>query len=270
VPAFGLDLRRSVADASTLRPRARRLQRVVSGHLPPYPIAMPGQEASLPFVDSILSFESGADIEAVSRDELDHARASLETIVATPSTPDLENLLRPLNRLVIRIGSVRRAISLLRNVHPAQAVRDACEFAEREIAKFFTDLSLDRRVYDRIAAVELDGLDRVTRRFVEVVLRAVRRAGVERDEETGAEVRKIREELVELGQRFTRNIVSDVRAIAVDPSELEGLPEDWIRLHPPGPDGKVRVTTDYPDYHPFMTYSRSGNARAELYRAFRS
>src|SRR5690606_27636793 len=80
VPAFGLDLRRSVADASTLRPRARRLQRVVSGHLPPYPIAMPAQEASLPFVDSILSFESGADIEAVSRDELDHARASLETI----------------------------------------------------------------------------------------------------------------------------------------------------------------------------------------------
>src|SRR5690606_24105564 len=115
-----------------------------------------------------------------------------------------------------------------------------------------------------------DGLDRVTRRFVEVVLRDFRRAGVDRDEETRAEVRKIREELVELGQRFTRNIVSDVRAIAVDPSELEGLPEDWIRLHPPGPDGKVRVTTDYPDYHPFMTYSRSGNARAELYRAFRS
>ena len=49
-------------------------------------------------------------------------------------------------------------------------------------------------------------------------------------------------------------------------AELDGLPEDYVRAHPPGADGKVRITTDYPDYVPFMTYARDGAAREELWR----
>lgn len=221
-------------------------------------------------MDSILALRSGEEIDAVARAELAEARRELNSIVSRAEHPDADNTLRPLNRLVLRLGSVRRAISLLRNVHPAADVREACELSEREIAKFFTELSLDRRTYDRIAAVGVDDLDPVARRFVEVVLRDFRRAGVDRDEEVRAEVRRIRERLVQLGQQFTRNIVTDVRSVEVELDELEGLPPDWVRAHPPGPEGTVRVSTDYPDYHPFMIYARSPRARAELYREFRS
>jgi thimet oligopeptidase len=82
-------------------------------------------------------------------------------------------------------------------------------------------------------------------------------------------VNALREDLVRIGQEFGRNIKDDVRRLPLDPAELDGLPEDWRRVHPPGPDGKVTVTTDATDYVPFMTYARNEQAREELWRLYR-
>ena len=40
------------------------------------------------------------------------------------------------------------------------------------------------------------------------------------------------------------------------PSALDGLPADFVESHPAGDDGLVEITTDYPDYVPFMTFCR--------------
>ena len=82
-------------------------------------------------------------------------------------------------------------------------------------------------------------------------------------------MRALREELVRIGQEFGRNIKDDVRRLELDPAELDGLPEDWRRTHPPGDGGKVTVTTDNTDYVPFMTYARSERAREALWRLYR-
>lgn len=48
---------------------------------------------------------------------------------------------------------------------------------------------------------------------------------------------------------FDRNISDDVRTVAVAiVSELDGLPQDDFDAHKPGPDGKIRITTNYPDF----------------------
>ena len=52
--------------------------------------------------------------------------------------------------------------------------------------------------------------------------------------------------------------------------ELAGLPEDYIAKHAPEKDGKIRITTDYPDYVPFMTFAKNDARRLELYRMFRN
>ena len=75
---------------------------------------------------------------------------------------------------------------------------------------------------------------RPRRCLVEKSLRDFRRAGVDRDDATRARVRALRDELVRIGQEFGRNIRDDVRSCGVDPAELAGLPEDWLRAHPPG------------------------------------
>ena len=50
--------------------------------------------------------------------------------------------------------------------------------------------------------------------------------------------------------------------------DLAGLPQDYINAHPPDEDGKITITTDYPDYFPFMTYAQSDDHRKELSRLF--
>jgi len=61
-----------------------------------------------------------------------------------------------------------------------------------------------------------------------------------------------------------------VRSIKLDSAQdLDGLPADWVELHKPGTDGKIAITTDYPDYIPFMSYAKNDGPRFALYKEFR-
>ncbi|HTP29614.1 MAG TPA: M3 family metallopeptidase, partial [Anaeromyxobacteraceae bacterium] len=130
-------------------------------------------------------------------------------------------------------------------------------------------LSLDPRLCAALRGVDREGLDPASRHLVEKALRDFRRAGVDRDEATRAKVKALRHELVRIGQEFGRNIKDDVRAISLDPAELEGLPDDFRRAHPPGVDGQVVLTTDNTDYVPFITYAKSARAREAFWRLYR-
>src|SRR5436190_14236351 len=94
--------------------------------------------------------------------------------------------------------------------------------------------------------------------------RDMRRAGVELGPAEQERVRTVRAELVKVEQEFAKNIRDDVREVALDPRQLEGLPPDYIAAHPPDADGRVHVTTNYPDLIPFMTYANDESGRKEL------
>jgi thimet oligopeptidase len=170
----------------------------------------------------------------------------------------------------MRLWSLESLVGLLRSVHPDAAVRAAAEAAEQEAARFDHELGLNRALYEAVKACPAGDLDAGARRFRDRLLRDFHRAGVDRDEATRERVRLLQEELVALGQTFTRNILSDVREVVLDGrEELQGLPPDYIRSHAPDPEGKVRISTDYPDYNPFMSYAVSARRRQELYTVFR-
>jgi thimet oligopeptidase len=160
--------------------------------------------------------------------------------------------------------------SLARSVHPDAKVRDAGETCEQEVSALSVELSLDRALHDAVASLDLAGADPVTRWLVQKSLRDFRRAGVDRDEPTRKKVKELQDELTRIGQEFQRNIRDDVRTIELEPSELRGLPADFVRARPPGPGGKVTLTTNYPDYLPFMTYAESGRSREAFYRRYTS
>jgi thimet oligopeptidase len=167
------------------------------------------------------------------------------------------------------LGNAAAEASLLRNVHPSADVRDAAERAEQEIDAVQSELSLDRGVYDALARLDPAGADPVTAWLLEKSLRDFRRAGVDRDDATRARVRELREELLRIGQEFGRNIRDDVREVRVAPGRLAGLPADWLAARPPGPDGKVTVTTDPTDYVPVVTWAEDASLREELWRLHR-
>jgi thimet oligopeptidase len=199
----------------------------------------------------------------------DMARARAEANRAKAGGGDPGGTLRAFDAAFAALGDAAARASLARNVHPDPAMRDAAERCEQEVDALSTELSLDRGLYDALAALDVSGEDGATRYLHEKSLRDFRRAGVDRDEATRARVRALREELVRIGQEFGRNIKDDVRKVELAPAELDGLPEDWCRAHPPGEGGKVTVTTDNTDYVPFMTYARSERAREALWRLYR-
>ena len=156
-------------------------------------------------------------------------------------------------------------------VHPDAAVREQAAAVEQELSRFGTELSLDREAWERLSALDLGAAaDPVARRVVEHALRDFRRAGVDRDAATRERVRALREELVEIGQEFSRNIAGDRRSLRIPEGRagLEGLPDDWIAAHAPGPDGSVTLSTDPTDYQPFMKYARNRGHREALYRVY--
>jgi thimet oligopeptidase len=213
---------------------------------------------------------SAEDFTRSSEEALATARSGIERLKAQSGrqAPPAE-LLELFDEAMAALSDASARASLVRHTHPEAALRQASEAAEQELEKLATEISLDRGVYDALVALDVGREDAPTRKWMEKTLRDFRRAGVDRDEATRARVKALQEELVRIGQEFSRNIREDVRSVSVPPAALEGLPEDYIRSHPPGEDGLVRITTDYPDLIPFMTYARSAQAREQLWRVNR-
>jgi len=136
------------------------------------------------------------------------------------------------------------------------------------VSAYGTELSLNRPVYEALKAIDLTGLDDETRYYITHELRDFKLAGVDKDDATRAKIKALREELVKIGQDFDRNIREDVRSIQATPAELAGLPDDWLKAHPAGTDGKVKVTINYPDYIPVMTYAVNEGVRQRLYMEY--
>jgi len=200
------------------------------------------------------------------RDGLRRAQALRPVVVARGA-----GVLDRYNELLVAASRSNAMAGLMSEVHPDEAIRDAAREVEQEVSRFYSDLALDRDVYDALAAVDVATADVDTKRFVAHALRDYRRAGVDRPAEVRARLKEIDEALTRLGQQFSKTIAEDVRSVEVaDPARLAGLPADFVAAHPPDAHGVVRFTTDYPDYNPVMTYATDDALRRELYVAFRS
>lgn len=189
------------------------------------------------------------------------AVAQVAKIKAAHAARDGAAVLAAYDAVTTALGDACSRAILAENVHSDPALRDAAETGEQALEAFAVDLSLDRDVYDALTAVDVSGEDDATKYWMERTRLEFRRAGVDRNEATRTRVKELNEELVRLGQEFARNIRNDVRTVHLAPAALEGLSEDYRRAHPPAQDGTVAVSTNYPDYLPFMTYARSAPAR---------
>lgn len=154
---------------------------------------------------------------------------------------------------------------LAEQVQPSKAFREAAQVCEQEASQVLTDISLDRDLYNVLASVDGSKLDAPASYFLRTTLRDYRRAGVDRDDATRAEIRALQDELVKIGQEFEKNIAEGTLKFSTDASALDGLPDDYKQKHKPDASGKVTLTTDNTDYFPFAQYAKSDSARKAFY-----
>ncbi|MCG8417797.1 MAG: Zn-dependent oligopeptidase [Proteobacteria bacterium] len=205
------------------------------------------------------------------REGLDRAKSLLPQILAAKSPRSIENTLDVYNDMLLNINRSAGTAGLMAAVHPDETIREAARACEREVDAFTSELKLNRDLYEAFVGLDTSTYDSETKRLVGHTLRDFRHAGVDRDEATRKRLKEIDDRLTELGQNFQKNIVDDVRHITTkNPGDLAGMPDDFIAAHKPDKNGEIKISTDYPDYMPFISYADSNELRQKLYIAFKS
>lgn len=195
--------------------------------------------------------------------------AELSELLAARSPPTVTTTLVAVNRLLARVDDVGAHGNLLFAVHPDEATRTAGRGVSEAADRFVNGFRLNETVYARLRALDLSGETEPTRFALSKILREMRRAGVEKDALTRTCLLALTNEIDRVANQFSENIAKLDRAIVVEgTSDLAGLPPDYLAAHPPGSDGKVRITTRYPDFFPVMAFCDSANVRRRLLDAF--
>jgi len=179
----------------------------------------------------------------------------------------IANTLTAYDRLTEVIGAGAGEATLYRETGSTAAARAAGEKCEVRMASESTKLSLSRPIYERIRAIKAPA-DAPTQLYLKRVLSGFERAGIALDAAGRAKAQKVTDEASTLSTQFEANIPKGQRTITVTAAELDGLPQDFLDSHKPGPDGKITLKTDYTDYLPVMTYAKSGDVRERFYREY--
>lgn len=221
-----------------------------------------------PRAASLIS-SNAADFTKACDEVLHRAKAAIAELKALPPGSDAKKL-SLCDDATTALSNMGARSGLAREVQPDAAVREVAEACEQRLEAYSVELAQDRGVYDALSKVDAQAFDAVTGFWLFKTLREFRRAGVDRDDAAREQVKALNEQLVKIGQAFGRNIRDDVRTVYATPAELEGLPADWLKAHPPNDKGQVAVTTNTPDYLPVMLYAKSGRVREALWRAYRN
>ncbi len=209
------------------------------------------------------------DLRRLAATAVRDATARIDALVRAADPPTVDGFLRPLDRLLLGVRDVANHGSFLFAVHPEEAVRTAGRDASETADRFFNALRTDERVYRALRRIDAAGADPTTRFALERMTREMRRSGVEKDPESRARLVALTNLVDRIANQYNENIARLERSIEVDgASALRGLPPDFVASHPPDPDGRVRLTTKYPDFHPVMAYAEDAEVRRRLLAAF--
>jgi thimet oligopeptidase len=203
---------------------------------------------------------------AIQEARLSNARRTLEDLLSVTGKRTIANTLKLYDEILMYLDAANSQSSLMEQVHPDSALRTTAEQMTQKVSAFGTDISLNRAVYDALCAIDGTTADQVTSHYLNKTLRDFRLSGVDKDEATRNKVKALRDELVKIGQEFSRNIREDQRIVmARNVGELDGLPADFIARHKPNPDGSVALTIEHPDAIPVLSYAKSDDLRKRMY-----
>jgi thimet oligopeptidase len=212
-----------------------------------------------------------AAFEKMENDRLAAAQHAIDQIVAAKGPRTIDNTLAPYDEAIRQLNTAVYFSTLVQQVHPDAAFRDHATAMTTKVSSAQTALSLNQDVYRALSNLDVSKADAPTRYYVQRQLLEFRLAGVDKDDATRAKLRKLQDQLTEDLSMFDRNISDDPRSVEVaSAAELDGLPQDYIDNHKPGADGKIRITTNYPDLFPALDFAKSDSLRRSLWEAWNS
>ena len=242
------------------------------------------ESASNPVPDPLHIWTDLADANAANtwvEHHLAAARACIAELLAVTGPRTLDNTLVPYDRACWHLRMAGSQSGVMFMVHPLADVRDAAQQLSQVIGAESVALSLNRDVYQALAALDPSSADAATQYYIDRALLSYRLSGVDKDEPTRDRIRALADTMTQLSMTFSRAVQDDVRKIPVDnPDDLLGLPDDYLARHGVHPakatsdgpylvaDAPVILTTDPPEMAPIMSYAISPQLRRRMYLAY--
>jgi thimet oligopeptidase len=194
--------------------------------------------------------------------------AALAALLAVEGSRTPENSLRLYDAAIEQLSLAGAQAGILNSVAADKGVRDQAQMEAQRVSMAGSALSLNRAVYDALAAIDLTDADPATKHYVERTLLSYRLAGVDKDQATRDRLQALHEKATRHSLDFSRNIQEGGKTIEALPAELEGLPTDYLARHPANAEGRVTLTTDPPDMQPVMTFAASASLRERMFLAY--
>ncbi len=104
---------------------------------------------------------------------------------------------------------------LMQQVHPDSAFRDKATEMVRLSSAAQTALALNHEVYEALAGLDLSHAGSATQYYVKRQFLEFRLAGVDKDEATRNQLKKLNDDLTEEQSMFDRNISDDQKKVEV-------------------------------------------------------
>lgn len=134
---------------------------------------------------------------------------------------------------------------------------------------------MNRGLYERFSAIDVDGLDAESVRLVQEYLKEFRQSGIQLDDAGQDRLRTVNAELSRLGTEFGQRTKEAMKASALlldNPADLAGLPEEDVAgaaeaAKVAGHDGKYLLTLIQPSNQPALASLENRTIRRRLFEA---
>ena len=202
-------------------------------------------------------------------DQLDLTQKSIDQLLAVKGARNVENTLVPYDNAIRSLDTAGYQSGLMQTVSPEAAIRDRAQAMIQKVSAVATALALNQGLYHALVALDVSKADSATQYYVQRTLLEFRLAGVDKDDATRARIKALNDDITKLASQFERNLQeSQLKVTVKNQSELDGLPEDFIKSHKPAADGSITLTSDSPDVTPVLKFAKSPELRKLIFLAY--
>lgn len=201
--------------------------------------------------------------------------AEIEAIVDNTEPATFDNTALAMERSGMLLDRAAASFFTLVSSDASEAIQKLETELSPRFAAHQDAVYLNRRLYDRFAAVDTAGLDAESARLVEEYLKEFRQSGIQLDDAGQDRLRTLNAELSRLGTEFGQRVKEAMKSAALlldTADDLAGLPEDEIasaaeaaRLA--GHDGKFLLTLIQPSNQPALASLDNRDVRRRLFEA---
>jgi oligopeptidase A len=221
---------------------------------------------------------------------LDETEAAFDALEAgmTEAQASWDTLMKPLERMHIRLGVMLGTVSHLLSVKYSDALQEAYDQVRPRYVAFSNRVAQSRAVYDAMVAIrdggEFPGLSEARQRILTESIRGMERSGVHLEGEARERYEEIQQRLSTLGNDFQTNLVREEKESRIrveDPARVAGVPApirvaaaeqargDGVADADPE-KGPWHFVVNGVNYMAVIQQGKDGKLREDFYRAFRA